>query len=533
MAKKLDLSKNVFELTTQYPELIDIMAELGFSEIKNKAVRTSVGRMMTIPRGAKMKGINIADVVAKLMDAGFDLNVSDSTTDETEDANKTTTTNETKEEGGDRTELLKSYLRRLTDGEDLATVRKDFVKNFKGVEATEIMDAEQQLLDEGAPLNQVQQLCDIHSALFHGATAEEQRANMLRDEQESAERRLYRRYGISDPEQHRLEEAHAMAQAQENVDKAGVLRNIEGHPLNTFYRENDELERRLNALAALFPQLEQAVAARKGALHQKITDEIIAGLKGIGTLAVHYAKKGDLIFPLLKVKYNVPGPSQVMWTLDDEIRADLSKLNAKFERTEEWYTKAQRTVQRALEMVYKENNILFPLCAANFSDDDWKHLYQDSKDYDVCFDVKPVVWQDGESFNNQEVSASDRIQLPGGSFTLGELRALLNSLPFEVTFVDANDINRFFNEGPKLFKRPTSALGREVYSCHPPKIEPMVRAIISDFRQGKRDEVPVWMVKNGHEVLVRYMAVRDHEGQYVGTMEIVQDMEFARKHYTK
>ena len=77
------------------------------------------------------------------------------------------------------------------------------------------------------------------------------------------------------------------------------------------------------------------------------------------------------------------------------------------------------------------------------------------------------------------------------------------------------------------------AIDREVWTCHPPKVEPMVRAIIADFRSGKRDEVPVWMEKNGRTMLVRYMAVRDEEGNYVGTLEYVQDMEFAKEHFCK
>lgn len=75
------------------------------------------------------------------------------------------------------------------------------------------------------------------------------------------------------------------------------------------------------------------------------------------------------------------------------------------------------------------------------------------------------------------------------------------------------------------------ALDREVFSCHPPKIEPMVRQIIDDFRNNRRDTVTVWMEKGGHTMLVKYMAVRDKTGKYVGTAEFVQDMEFAKEHF--
>ena len=125
--------------------------------------------------------------------------------------------------------------------------------------------------------------------------------------------------------------------------------------------------------------------------------------------------------------------------------------------------------------------------------------------------------------------------MPGGSLTLTQLTALLDTLPLEVTFVDEGNINRYFNQpfSEKAFKRPLAALGREVFSCHPPKIEPMVRAIIGDLRSGKRDSVSVWMEKNHRATLVTYHAVRDAQGRYVGTMETVQDMEEARKHFRK
>ena len=123
--------------------------------------------------------------------------------------------------------------------------------------------------------------------------------------------------------------------------------------------------------------------------------------------------------------------------------------------------------------------------------------------------------------------------MPGGHLTLPQLTALLNTIPMEISFVDADNINRFFNEGPKVFKRPGMAIDREVFSCHPPKVEPMVRSIIDSFRSGKADRVPVWMDKGGRTMLVQYMAVRDTNGNYLGTVELVQDMEFAREHFTK
>ena len=131
-----------------------------------------------------------------------------------------------------------------------------------------------------------------------------------------------------------------------------------------------------------------------------------------------------------------------------------------------------------------------------------------------------------------EISLTEtEIRMPGGHLTIAQLIALLNTIPMEITFVDVDNINRFFNEGPKDFKRPGMAIDREVFSCHPPKIEATVRRIIGEFRAGALDEVPIWMDKNGKCMLVRYMAVRDKEGKYLGTLELVQDMGFAKEHF--
>ena len=112
---------------------------------------------------------------------------------------------------------------------------------------------------------------------------------------------------------------------------------------------------------------------------------------------------------------------------------------------------------------------------------------------------------------------------------------MLNTIPMELTFVDEKNINRYWNDdgSVKLFKRPASALGREVWSCHPPKVEYMVRNVIDMLRSGQRDSVDVWMQKKGEPVLVRYMAVRDREGAYLGTLECVQPMGFARDHFAE
>ncbi|MBO1363177.1 DUF438 domain-containing protein [Prevotella sp. A2931] len=488
MAKKIDFSKTVFELTREYPELVDIMAALGFTEIKKKVMLRSVGKIMTIPKGAQMKGISMVDIIKSLQEHGFEISGVGPTP-------KTTIYNKVekakplvgkisydhaKAEAKGRIGLLKSYLQRLSNGEDLEQVRADFIANFNEVEAAEIMQAEQELMKEGVPLREVQRLCDVHSALFHGNTHEEKIAG------------------------------------NQDIDRANSLEHTEGHPLQTLYRENEALVRLAN----------QALE------RQQAGEDIGEDIGRIRAIAIHYAKKGDLLYPHLKVKYDITGPSQVMWTVDDEIRDELGRLSREVKHDEQWNRRAKEVLTRALEMTYKENNILFPLCAANFTENEWIQIYHDGKDYAECLGVERTVWQQAENTHSRKMQQEQgKVVMPGGTLTLEQLTAMLNTLPMEITFVDAGNINRYFSEGPKVFKRPLMALGREVFTCHPPKIETMVRAIIDDFRTGKRVRFPVWMEKNGRSMLVNYMAVRDHDGNYLGTVEIVQDMEFAKEHF--
>ena len=466
--KKIDLKKSVYELVSENPELADVMAGLGFTEIKKKMVLNSVGRMMTIPKGSAMKNIPMEKILAALKENGFEVEMS-------------------------RADKLKDYLKRLGKGESLDSVRKDFVENFSDVSSAEIMQAEQQLMAEGTPHQEIKRLCDIHSALFHGQTLNEQIVKVEKT--------------VASPD---FRERHDgwVEQAHDGLDHATDLRDIDGHPLQTFYAEND-------ALAALLNE-------------DCPPDEKLSKVRSV---AIHYAKKGDLLYPLLKVKYDIFGPSQVMWTVDDELRDEMGKLAKAEIHDEGWMQRTEAVLKRVGEMIYKEDNILFPLCAANFSDDEWKQIYRDSKDYAACLGVEPMTWQEAELTPSSPKEHQGEVVLGGGHLTVEQLTVMLNTIPLEISFVDADNINRYFNEGPKVFKRPQMAIDREVFSCHPPKIEPMVRAIISDFRSGKRDQVPVWMEKNGRTMLVTYMAVRDKQGQYVGTMEIVQDMEFARQHF--
>ena len=540
MEKKLDLSKSVYDLVTEYPEVVDIMKELGFSEITNKVMLNSVGKIMTIPKGAKMKGVSMVDIVGAFMKAGFTLTgeMPNLSGDDTQGAsmppsgvaagnsastaaatavkaesvetsanavasktqenseNKTDDSVQDTVQDSERVEQLKSFLKRLGTGEELGAVREDFVSQFAHVEASEIMKAEQGLMREGTPLAEVQQLCDLHSALFHGSTIHEQ----------------------MDAEHAKVE---AVLEAQEKSQSVVTLVETVGHPLNRLTEEN-------KALDALIEVTKVKVASKTATV-----DDV----NEVRQVSIHYAKKGDLLYPHLKVAYDISGPSLVMWTVDGDIRDGFGRLARAESIDDAWYEEFDGLLTRAQEMIYKEQNILFPICAENFSAEEWYQIYKDTEQYEEIFGVERVAWAEAESALAAKAAPtsgdSNTIALIGGSLTLEQLDAMLNTMPMEITFVDHVDINRYFNDGEKVFKRPTTAIGRDVFSCHPPKVEPIVRGIIESFRNGERDNVAVWLEKVGRPFYVNYMAVRDQNNNYLGTLELVQDMQFAKEHFAR
>lgn len=645
MDKILDLDKSVASLVKEYPEVADIMVDLGFTEIKNPAMLASVGRIMNLKKGSQMKKIPMEKIVRAFREKGFEITdggkslpADSDDADQTVQAALAAEAAQTAKAPEDRAEALRSLLDRLSEGEDLESVRADFVRDFKDVDPAEIMRAEQGLMESGMPLSKVQKLCDVHSALFHGDTREEKIANAERAVQASLKNQAGK------------EEKNYINKSLE----ADALIQIPGHPLSTFTKENEALGQYLENTKERWESLVENLSGKAGGKNKAEKAEGAEGVKGaqgaegaketpdweallaafseelakLRSFTVHYAKKGDLLYPLLKVKYDISGPSQVMWTVDDEIRDTLGELNRELSEKskgvralkntgedlddeEEEYIRSKAEIAESIlnsfflknylavrnrmeEMIYKEENILFPMCALQFQKEEWIQIYFDSKDFDACFSVEnaswkeaeetgntPEKWRAAESAGNSEREKSGKeaskehsedfhaaalpqgagkmledllrrveslegksgnrgespsendgeIIMPGGHLKKNELIAMLNTLPVEITFVDKDNINRFFNEGPKVFKRPQMAIDREVFSCHPPKVEPMVRMIIGNFRDGKEDEVPIWMEKGGKPFLVRYMAVRDKEQNYVGTLEAVTDMTEVKEHF--
>lgn len=513
MEKIISLEKSVHDICSKYPEAKEILVSLGFKEITNPILFNTAARKMTIPKACKMKNLNLEEVKSKFAAAGFSFSDSD-------DFSKNEKISSINKDKVSREELLQSYVKRLSNGENLEDVRRDFVANFSDVGGIEIANAEQSLLKSGVPLEQVQKLCDVHSALFHGATREEKIAAAEKSVEDS-----YNRKSLFDSE-------------NPESSKSSSLIGETGHPLNILSAEN-------KAIAEETKKVKSMIDA-----NQSVPD-LLEETQKMRQFARHYSKKGDLLYPLLATKYDVSGPSDVMWGVDDEIRDEIGKLaksdfaSMSEDAVSDFKQRLTAVATRAEEMVYKEQNILFPICAEKFSDEEWISIAKEIKSYNPCLIEKFPEWkilqENDEEKSETKFSKADaehilgsEVKFPSGHLKLNQLSALLNTIPMEITFVDEKDINRYFNEGKeKILKRPLLALDREVYSCHPRFIKPIVKGIIDSFRAGRKDSVERWITKEGIPLYIIYLAVRDNDGNFLGTLECVQNMTFAKKHFEK
>ncbi len=380
-----------------------------------------------------------------------------------------------------RKQAIKDILKKLHEGKTVEEVKGDFDKAFSGVTATEISDAEQSLIEEGLEVSEVQKLCDVHAAVFKGSILEIHRPK--------------------DPSE------------------------IPGHPANVLKLENRELERILEM------QLKPAIGEIK---KENTFIRLNSIIEELGKIHIHYLKKENLFFPIMEKK-GVEAPPKVMWGVDDEIRAMLKnarlQLKSQAMDIDLIKEKLQEVYDKINEMIFKEENILLPMVLDIFTTEDWRRIHEESSEIGFIVDNIPKWKPSLELGKPQEASKKvpeDRgsITMPSGTFTLKEITALLNTLPFDITFVDKDNTVKYFSEGKeRIFTRTKAAIGRKVINCHPPASVHIVEEIIEDLRTGRKDHEDFWINLGSKFALIRYFAVRDEKGEFLGVLEVSQDIK--------
>jgi len=368
-----------------------------------------------------------------------------------------------KVDGEQRKVEIKNLLKKLNQGVSMHDVQMEFMEKFSDVTYDEILEAEQSLIKDGIEVKEVMRLCDVHSVMFHDSIR--------------------------------------------STDEA--LKEVKGHPLQIMKMENDEIDKLL-------------ISIKKIPFDREHVDEIKEALLKLKEIKKHYGKKEELYFRKLE-KYGVSGPTTVMWGVDDEIYKNISALERTIDKDnmESLRDRLDTTLARAQEMIFKEEKILFPLAEEKFTDDDWQEVYRDSDEFGYCLISNVEKWDGYHGEKKMEMSSMDGVvKLPTGELRVNQLEAILRTMPIDVTFIDEKDIVRFFTNGEnRIFPRPLSALGQEVYGCHAPKTVAIVKMVVEDFKSGKRDTYSRRIKNDKVDILVRYYAIRDLEGKYLGTLE--------------
>jgi DUF438 domain-containing protein len=397
-----------------------------------------------------------------------------------------------------RKEALKRVIRQLHEGKSVEEVQAEFAALLEDVGAMDIAEIEQELIDEGMPEVEIQRLCDVHVAVFRSSLEEAQKPD-----------------------------------------------TVPGHPVYTFLAENAAAGRVLDVL-------EEELQALKAEPNPEQLEHARARLRELRNYENHYLRKENILFPYLE-KHGFTGPSTVMWGIHDEIRQGWNQLEALLSagpgenpavfgaQVDEVFEPLATAIR---EMFYKEKHILYPTALERLSGDEWWQIRVQSPDLGYAYVTPGDEWPPEETApetlsrldRGKEPRSSDGLlHLDTGTLTPEMVNLLLNHLPIEISFVDAEDTVRFFSQtGERIFPRSPAIIGRQVQKCHPPASVHRVQQILDDFRAGRRRQAEFWIqtqLGGGRKrfIHIRYFAVWDDEGHYWGALETVQDVTRIRE----
>ncbi|WP_373723268.1 DUF438 domain-containing protein [Bacteroides heparinolyticus] len=384
-----------------------------------------------------------------------------------------------------RKEMLRHLLLRLHEGENPEALRNRLVEVLKTIPYNEVVEVEQTLINEQLLSEaEIQDFCDLHTAVLDGS-----------------------------------------------IDLGGAKAIPAGHPVDTFRKENEALKAEITGYERL-----------TGAMDTWDDAHLTGYLLGLRTIFnsladvdKHYKRKEYLLFPFLE-KHLITGPPKVMWGKHDETRLQLKKafetLTSPLTTVNELKTAVATACNPAVEMIAgmikKEEEILFPMSMDTLTEDEWYKIYQETPDFGYCLIDPEDEWKPAgmAKVEKQTYMETDAIRLSSGAFSIEELEALFIHLPIDITFVDKDDKVRFFSHSPKrVFERNRSIIGRDVRMCHPPGSVHVVEQILEDFKSGKENKAAFWISNfKGRFVYIEYSAVRGKNSEYLGVVEVTQDI---------
>ncbi|MTI79417.1 MAG: DUF438 domain-containing protein [Firmicutes bacterium] len=379
-----------------------------------------------------------------------------------------------------RKEILRDIIKDLHHGKSPDEVKERFAKLIKNVNAKEISEMEDSLMAEGISENEIKRLCDVHVSIFKEALENELPSD-----------------------------------------------TPPGHPVHTFEMENREIEKAIESLNKMLKNLQEG--------KEEALSDYMAAIKNdvdvLSEIDKHFLRKENQLFPLLENK-GVQGPTKVMWQFHDDIRQMLKEYNRTLESgdIETVVAKGEELTKAISELIYKEENILFPMALETLGESDWVRVRRGEEEIGYTLVTPGDQWQPSKEAladldkNNQGQNQGE-IKLDTGVLTQEQLNLMLTNLPVDISFVDENDQVRYYSQGPeRIFPRSPGIIGRDVKNCHPSSSVHVVEKIVDQFKKGTKDEAEFWLQLKGRFIHIRYFPIRDKLGNYRGVIEVAQDV---------
>ncbi len=388
-------------------------------------------------------------------------------------------------------EMLKEVIRQLHAGASPQEVKERFKQVLEGVSPLEIAKIEQELISEGLPREEIQRLCDVHMAVF-----------------------------------------------REQLERQKLDVPL-GHPVNILMEEHKAMLQIAGKLGDVVNKLQQISDVNRVGDEIRLLEHIAEDFRDSEK---HYLREENVLFPVLE-RHGITEPPAIMWTEHNQIREKKKQLNSLLENYGAMnfsdFKKQLSEVAKALNGLlsshfFKENNILFPTALKVVTSQEWSDMRKEFDEIGYCCFTPSQLTAPLKTEERREEKAEavleDVLKFETGSLSKEELEALLDTLPVDITFVDKDDRVKYFNKAEKrVFVRTKAIIGRKVQMCHPQKSIHIVNRILESFRKGEKDVAEFWIAVNNRLVHIRYFAVRDRNGKYLGTMEVTQDITDIKK----
>ncbi|MDF1540393.1 MAG: DUF438 domain-containing protein [Candidatus Thorarchaeota archaeon] len=285
---------------------------------------------------------------------------------------------------------------------------------------------------------------------------------------------------------------------KESLDVQDKPETIPGHPVHTYMSENKEAQRLVEIL-------------KENPKDESTFDEL-------RKIIVHYQRLQNQLFPLLE-KAEITGPSTVMWAKEDEIREMFNNVNE---------SNLNELLTAVEDMIYKEENILFPMSLENLSEYDWVKVRVGEEEIGYAWITPGDEWSPITPIDIHQADhepESPGINLNTGTLTLKELDLLLRHIPVDLSFVGPDEKVKYYSAtDDRIFPRSPGVIGRSVINCHPQKSFEKVQKIMTAFKEGTQDKAMFWVQMGGRFLIIGYYAVKDDNGQFMGTLEVSQDV---------